>query len=267
MNTPSQPAAEFDLQRIQRETFVGQVEFHSTLDSTNDRGLELARDALWQCPSLVLAEEQRAGRGRGGNRWWSAAGALTFSLVLDAQRSELSLLNRPRISLTAGLAVCESLRELLPDSLHVGLKWPNDVLLEGRKVCGVLIEATAAEPERLVIGVGVNVNNSLSSAPGLVRKVATSMIDVAERPLDLTDVLVSILSQMESGFDRLRHSPGDLARRWQRYCVLRGQVVALDVNERHVTGECRGIDGDGALVLQTGNGTKRYFSGVVTGIA
>jgi BirA family biotin operon repressor/biotin-[acetyl-CoA-carboxylase] ligase len=257
--------AEFELDRVLRDTFVRHVDFQQTLESTNDRGLKLASDAKTRCPLLVIAEQQTVGRGRGGNRWWSAAGALTFSLVVDAQRFRLTPLRRPKISLTAGLAVCESFEELLP-GVHVGLKWPNDVLLDGRKVCGSLIEAPATEPDRLVIGIGINVNNSLASAPEPVRQVATSLRDVANRTFNRTEVLVAVLSQLEQGLERLHRSPDELVKRWQQYCLLRGRTVSLAVNERHVVGNCQGIDGDGALVLKTGNGTKRYFSGVVTGI-
>jgi BirA family biotin operon repressor/biotin-[acetyl-CoA-carboxylase] ligase len=257
---------DFELERICRETFVRHVEFHQTLGSTNDRGLELAGRPDCECPLVVLAESQTAGRGRGVNRWWSAEGALMFSLIVDCDRFALTPVNRPKASLTVGLAVCETLSEILSD-VHVGLKWPNDVLLNGRKSCGILIEALPSPADRLVIGIGLNVNNSLSAAPDAVRTVATSLIDEAGQLLALPDVLIGLLGRIERNLQRLSDAGDDLRGRWRQYCILRGQTVMLDVNDRHVVGVCRGIDRDGALLLKTGSGTKRFFSGIVTGIA
>jgi BirA family biotin operon repressor/biotin-[acetyl-CoA-carboxylase] ligase len=257
--------ADFELDRICRETFVRHVEFHRTLGSTNDRGLELAGRSDCECPLLVLAASQTAGRGRGVNRWWSAEGALTFSLVVDCNRFALTPVNRPKASLTVGLAVCETLSELLRD-IHVGLKWPNDVFLNGRKSCGILIEALPLPADRLVIGVGLNVNNSLSAAPDTVRSVATSLIDEAGQSFELQGVLIRLLGQIEQNLQWLSDAGDDLRGRWRQYCVLQGHTVMLDVDDRHVVGVCRGIDRDGALLLQTGSGTKRFFSGIVTGI-
>ena len=257
--------SEFDFDRIVEETFVRNVEFHQTLGSTNDRGLELADQPDCECPMVVIAESQTRGRGRGANQWWSAEGSLTFSLVVDCDRFSLTPVNRPKASLTVGLAVCETLSELLSD-VHIGLKWPNDVLLNGRKSCGILIEARAAPSNRLVIGVGLNVNNSLSAAPEAVRAIATSLIDVAGQSFALPDVFIRLIGQIEENLQRLSVPGDDLRTRWRQFCVLRGQTVILDVNDRQVVGVCRGVDRDGALLLKTGSGTKRFFSGVVAEI-
>ncbi|MBT4865607.1 MAG: biotin--[acetyl-CoA-carboxylase] ligase [Planctomycetaceae bacterium] len=257
--------SDFDFDRIVAETFVRKVEFHQTLGSTNDRGLELTERPDCECPVVVLAESQTQGRGRGENQWWSAEGSLTFSLVVDCDRFSLTPENRPKASLTVGLAMCETLSELLSD-VHIGLKWPNDVFLNGRKTCGILIETRAAPANRLVIGVGLNVNNSLSAAPDAIREIATSLIDVAGQSFALPDVLIRLIGQIELNLHRLSVPRDDLRTRWRRFCVLRGQTVILDVNNRQVVGECQGVDRDGALLLKTGSGTKRFFSGIIAGI-
>lgn len=250
----------FDLHQLQADTFVRHVEHHAEIASTNSRALELASGDS-PLPILVTAEKQTAGRGRGDNRWWSAEGAVTFSLLLDAAERNLSSDRWPRVSLAAGVAVCEAVQALLPASA-VGLKWPNDVHLDGRKVCGILVE-TPPRSGRLVIGIGLNVNNSLAHAPDDVRGRATSLVDSAGIEFDPTDALVRVLRQIEANLHLLVSEETALARKWRTLSVLTGRVVELDLGSRRVSGRCQGIDDEGALLLQTPAGLERYFAGVV----
>ena len=152
----------FDLQRVREETWVRQIDFHWELASTNSQALLRADQPETQTPLLVLAESQTAGRGRGAHHWWSTTGSLTFSLLTGLEKA---LAERTSLlSLTVGLAVCQAIERLAP-AADVGLKWPNDVCLSGRKLAGILIELPVCEPPRVVLGVGINVNNSFRGAP------------------------------------------------------------------------------------------------------
>src|SRR5262245_50492595 len=126
----------FDLARIAGSRLVAEVDSHHTLASTNDRALELATRGDPKLPLLVLAERQTLGRGRGANRWWSAPGALTFSLAIDGRLGTTPPQSLPPWSLAAGLAVCEALADLVPRG-DWRVKWPNDIFLSGRKVGGI----------------------------------------------------------------------------------------------------------------------------------
>ena len=269
-----------DTTRLLAETFVRHVEAHEELGSTNDRALELAADDAIQTPLLVIAERQTGGRGRGANRWWSAAGSLTFSLVLSVERWKIPTQRWPTIALTAGLAVCEALHELLcansstitppwlpgATSPETGLrlKWPNDVLLDDRKLCGILVEAPGVRLRRVVVGIGMNVNNSRRDAPADVRERATSIVDSLQRTVDSSDLPVSLLRHLESHLARLRADSAGLARRWRERCALTGRVVSVETGNALFTGRCCGIDETGALLLATETGTERVVSGVVT---
>jgi len=257
------PAAVFHLKRLQTETFVRQIDWHRELPSTNDRALELAVSENIETPLLVLTGCQTAGRGRGANRWWSSPGGLTFSLIVETPQRNLPADRWLKMSLTAGLAVCEVLQELLPEA-KIGLKWPNDVLLDGRKVCGILVEVPVPRAGRLVLGIGINVNNSLSTAPPELRATATAIVDFAHRQHDLTDVLVRIVRQLAEGLRLLTIADANLSRRWQTFCLLQDCTVQLDADSGRTVGICRGIDPEGALTLETETGTERFFSGVVT---
>lgn len=249
-----------NLHQLVSETFVRHVEHHQEIASTNSQAIELAGGDR-TTPLLVIADRQTAGRGRGENRWWSADGALTFSLLLDGAHLGLSTDRWPRVSLAAGVAVCEAVQTLLPPH-SVGLKWPNDVHLDRLKVCGILVE-TPPRSGRLVVGVGLNVNNSLAAAPDEIRHRATSLFDSAGREFDMRDALVLVLQQIEVNLALLATDESALADKWQSLCVLAGRSVELDHGSRRVSGRCQGIDQDGALLIQTGIGIERFFAGVV----
>lgn len=252
---------DFDLDRMRAETFVDEIEFRTELPSTNDLALKLARNDSTRLPLLVLAKRQTCGRGRGANRWWSADGALTFSVVLDAKSLTLSAERLPQISLTTALAVCEGLQQLEP-TLDAGLKWPNDVYVQGRKICGILIEVPSRPKGRMVIGVGVNVNNSLGDAPEDLRDTATSLRDVTGTSSDLGEVLIAILRAFS---DHLEQLAGGLSvsEEWGKRSILVGCEVRLATDREEVRGVCQGIDEDGALLLKTNQGVQRYFTGVI----
>lgn len=250
-----------DLQALKCSTFVREVEHHSVLPSTNSRALELASLQNLNLPVLVLADRQTSGRGRGGNQWWSAPGALTFSLIMECPKPTDGT-SWLRIALTSGMAVCETLHQLCP-GLDIGLKWPNDVYVNRRKICGLLVEKPPQAGRRLVLGIGLNVNNSTARAPASVGTVATSLVDVAGYPFSLSGVLVEILRQLSAHLTLLQHDTGQLQQRWESYCLLTERTVRLASGSRKITGKCLGINADGALLLQTSNGVESCFSGEV----
>jgi BirA family transcriptional regulator, biotin operon repressor / biotin---[acetyl-CoA-carboxylase] ligase len=262
----------FDLERVRRDSFVAQVEWHATLPSTNDHALQRAAMETLDTPLLIVAEEQTAGRGRGSNRWWSGAGALTFSLVLDPARiGPLSLRTEhwPRVALTAGVALCQALVELAPH-LDCGLKWPNDVLISGKKVAGILVEippAPPSAPRRIVLGMGVNINNSLADAPSEIKERGTALCDATGLEFDATQVLLTWLARFVENVGALAVDDPELPPRWQARCVLSGKSVELQAGERIVRGACRGIEADGALLVDTPAGPERLYGGVLVRIS
>ena len=253
----------FDLQRIESETFVRKIEFHSKLPSTNDLAMTLAEAVEIVLPLLVLCEQQTAGRGRGGNHWWSSDGALTFSLVVEAGSLSF-LVNHPTcVSLSAGLAVCETLSEVF-SSEKIGLKWPNDVYLEGKKVCGILTESPSPRSGRLILGIGINVNNSLRTAPSELQSLATSLCDESGKQFELTDLLVRTIQHLEKQIKSLQRDDSQHFKSWQQFCVLQGRSVTLDLGSEQLTGICSGIDVEGHLILQTEAGPRHFSNGVVS---
>jgi len=260
---PLQGLSPREVDRIVAESFVEQVEYHAELDSTNSRALQIAHEET-SCGgvTLVFAESQTAGRGRGENRWWSGPGALTFSLLLPGEHLSLSTGEWPTTSLIAGLAVGEAIGQFVSGETAM-VKWPNDVYLRGRKVCGILVEATSGARGMLAIGIGVNVNNSLAEAPDELASSAIAVCDVARCEVSRVDLLIAILQRLEKYLRELGSGDIRWQEHWRKRCLLTGRAVQLDAHGGRLVGICRGIDGDGALVLETEAGLTRCLSGVI----
>jgi BirA family biotin operon repressor/biotin-[acetyl-CoA-carboxylase] ligase len=249
------------LDALLERTFLCGVEHHTVIASTNDRALELCAVAELPLPHLVIADHQTGGRGRGANRWWSSDGAVQFSLIVDAVGLGLPESRWPLVSLTTGVAVCETIAHHSTGT--VGLKWPNDVWLNERKVCGILVEVPATLRGRLVIGVGLNVNNSFAAAPAELQSIATSMRDEAGEKLDRSTLMVGLLQAIDQHLQRLALRESSLTQRWQQLDVLRDRTVSLQTSQQVIIGRCLGLGDDGALRLETPRGEQSFYGGTV----
>ncbi len=251
------------LNRLERGTFIRRTEWHDELDSTNTFAASLASQVPLDLPYLIGAVRQTAGRGRGQNAWWSSPGALTFSLLLNPLDYGLPFVRWPQVALMTGLAVAETLEHFLPPSA-VQLKWPNDVYAAGRKICGILTEVPGGRSDRLVVGIGLNVGNTLADAPADIQATAVSLRDLlgeSHPPLGL--VLTTLISRWEAWFQRLVAQQIDFPSLWQTKCYLTGARVCVTVGPDLRSGICRGLDRDGALLIETPAGIERILAGTV----
>jgi BirA family biotin operon repressor/biotin-[acetyl-CoA-carboxylase] ligase len=265
----------FNISRIAESGLVARVDYHESIGSTSDRALELGASGEGPLPLLVLAERQTAGRGRGENRWWSDEGALTFSLLMEAESARLPIGDWPKIALVAGLAICRALAQLVP-AAELKVKWPNDVYLNGRKVCGILSESVLGSRDRLVVGIGINVNNrdigprSKVQSPSLGTLdrglSATSMIECDGICRDLTDVLLSVLDEFDRQWRAMVESGfATAAIAFRERCFLTGRIVRIEQpGGQIVSGICRGIDDCGRLGIATECGEVAVVSGTVS---
>ena len=230
--------------------------------STNSDALSLAGDCSLELPYLIGADRQTGGRGRGKNAWWSSAGALTFSLILEPDQFAIQQQQWPRISLATGVAVGECLAAVV-ESSAVQLKWPNDVFLPGRKVAGILVETSSNAPGRFVIGIGINVNNSVDEAPEEVQRLMASLRSTAGHPFDRMGILSRLLIHLERELILLGEAASEQLDRFRERCLLTHEFVTVTNPNEEVSGLCLGIDDDGALRLQTEYGPTTCRSGTV----
>ena len=233
------------------------------IGSTNDEARRLAQA---DAPEglLVVAEEQSAGRGRAGRRWITpAGGALAFSLVL---RPAVAPTHAARLSMMAGLAVCEAIEQIA--DVPAALKWPNDILVAAQKVGGILVEAAteAAGGGRLefaILGIGVNVVEA--PAPGQVDFPATALEAQARRPIDRLRLLRAILQRLEARYPALTAlDAGALHEAWAARLVWLGEPVLAHTPAGDFAGQAESTDPDGALVMRLDTGERvRVLAGDV----
>ncbi len=194
---------------------------------------------------MVLSGHQLAGRGRGSNTWWSASGSLTATFVLAADQH----LAAHHVPLIAGLAVRAAAAELCGDD-QIQLKWPNDLLHDGRKLAGLLCERV---DQADLIGVGMNVNIRRTDVPANLRESITSLNAICGRKLDMNIVLATIARHLHS---RLRHrdeqSFAAVMREYDRHHALVGRNVTVigSANEPPIRGRCEGLDQMGRLLIR-----------------
>lgn len=256
----------FDLPRLLEETFVEEIEFHRECVSTNDLALE--GHPSRKLPAVFLTDAQTGGRGRGRNQWWAREGALTFSLRLRPSDYGIEHERWPLVSLTTAVAVADTLDDIVssPEIFaehQAGLKWPNDVFLNGRKICGILVEPPAGSQTEVVIGVGLNVSNSLADAPEEIRSIATSILDETQHEFSPCDVLRRFLVRLETLLRQLGTFQLPLKDRWRQQCVLTGRTISLESGSRRIQGMCHGIGDQGAILVESDGVVRPWFGGVV----
>ncbi len=240
---------------------------YDTLHSTSDRAAELVREGNIKLPLVVWARTQTRGRGRGNNRWWSDGGSLTFTLAIDPEVHRLAPEKEPMLALATAIAVIDALGEIGLKSSSLGIRWPNDIEVEDRKLGGILPERLETNlGHRILIGVGVNVLTSLADAPDDVRPMATSLAALQDTPMDeelLTCLLAAILRHFESVLIRLVNGEPSLPTQWNQLDLLRDRWIRVDLGTKIVAGLGRGIDADGALCLDDGRQLHRLVGGQV----
>jgi BirA family transcriptional regulator, biotin operon repressor / biotin---[acetyl-CoA-carboxylase] ligase len=219
----------------------------SVVGSTNDHARRLA---LAGAPhgTVVVAEQQTAGRGRQGRAWSAPPGrALTLSALVRLPAAELEPL-----PLAVAVAACEACEALAPVTCRI--KWPNDVWVEGRKVSGVLIEARPQEGWA-VVGIGLNVDTALDELADDLRQTASSLRIASGAPVDREAALDALLARLAAWIERLG-DPARVVKAFRERDVLQGQHIAWSSGQVRHEGEARGIDDDGALVVFTDAGER-----------
>lgn len=247
-----------DAEALRGHPLVSTLEWHQELGSTNDRAKQLVASGV-ALPTLVYAERQTAGRGRGANRWWSADGALTFSLIVDTRTYEIAPEQQGIVSLATAVAILEAVNTVT--GLAARYKWPNDVFLDGKKLAGVLIESP--RPGQLVIGVGINANNRFHTAPDEVRDRAVSLADRAGQPIDTEALLLAFLDSMAACLPLIAMKPSELVDAARSACLLTGRTLTIADGDRKATGICRGLDEVGSIRLEAEGRITAFVAGTI----
>ncbi len=236
--------------------------FQSTT-STNDVVEKLARDGVKE-GVVVFAESQSRGRGRLGRKWLSPARkGLWLSVLL---RPNLRPLDATRLTVASATALRRAIQSVT--GIEPEIKWPNDILVHGRKAAGILTELNA-ELDRIkyvILGIGVDVNMSASDFPAELRGQATSLKAELGKPLARSHLAVAILRELDEDYARVTAGRfSDVADEWEKHCTTIGRNVSIRVGERQIRGRAEALGEDGALLLRTEHGhLERIIGGDVT---
>jgi BirA family transcriptional regulator, biotin operon repressor / biotin---[acetyl-CoA-carboxylase] ligase len=237
------------------------------VDSTSDHAAALAREGNLDLPFAVWARRQTRGRGRGSHSWWSDAGSLTFTLAIDPIAHGIPVESEPKLALATAVGVIQALGDLELAAPSAGIRWPNDLEVDGKKFGGILPERIEIpDGHRILVGVGLNVRTNLADAPLDVVRMATSLAANPDGPpivTELSEVLRVILGGVEDVLSRMARGDRSLADQWAKLDLLKDRWVSVDLGTRVVSGRARGIDRDGALRLETEGETLQLFGGQV----
>jgi BirA family biotin operon repressor/biotin-[acetyl-CoA-carboxylase] ligase len=228
------------------------------LRSTSDHAAALRKRGNLFAPAIVLTGHQIAGRGRGGNTWWSNAGVLTATFVFPIDER----LAPHQLPLLAGLAVRDAVARLVPKA-HIQLKWPNDLLANGLKLAGLLCERLHKAD---LIGVGLDVNLDPARAPKALRNSLTSLSALAGRALDMTDTLIALSKSLHAMLTHQNEQTfGQLLRQYDEHHALIGRRVAVSngSGEPPIVGKCEGLDAMGRLLLRNRRNLHHVIAGEV----
>jgi BirA family biotin operon repressor/biotin-[acetyl-CoA-carboxylase] ligase len=240
-----------------RKTFT-----YRSVKSTNDIAIQLAQAGETE-GTIVTAEQQTKGRGRLGRAWHSPAGRGVYvSIIL---RPAFKPDRAPGIAVMTALALADA----VADNCHakVQIKWPNDLLINGRKAAGILTELSAEKNkvEYIVVGVGINVNHTVDDFPQELQPIATSLRIANRRKAARVDLLKTFLSNFEREYRRYQKEYlASSRKKIRKYSSLVGKEVRLRFGNKVIEGRAIDIDKDGALIVEKDGQRRAVTSGEVT---
>lgn len=233
-----------------KTTVIGKdIRYFRETESTNVKAREIARSV--GDGTVVIAESQTSGRGRMGRKWLSPEGGIWLSIIL---KPRMEPLHASRLTILAGVSVARTMRSY---GLEAKIKWPNDVLIKGKKVSGILTEMEAEVDliDFCVLGIGIDANVDTDLFPEEIRESSTSLKSETGHEIDRAEFVRRLLGQFEELY--LKFQKGEflsILDEWRDLSATIGEWVKITTQTRSIYGEVVGVDNDGALILETGDG-------------
>jgi BirA family biotin operon repressor/biotin-[acetyl-CoA-carboxylase] ligase len=242
--------------------YIGRkVIIYKSTASTNDIAAEYGRNKA-NNGLVVLAEEQRGGRGRGGNKWISSYGQSVLCSILLTECK----LGAELLPLVIAVATGEAIGKCA--KAEAKIKWPNDIILNNKKVAGILVESKKhGKYTANVIGIGINCHQRKADFPAELKKTATSIDIEAGTTADRISLIKRLLVSVEHWLETAEKKPQKVIDRWQKLSTQLHHRIAVIYNRKRFTGNCIGIDPQQGLILQLDTGGIRMFHAAQTTIA
>lgn len=236
-------------------TIGKKIHVFDQLDSTNSEAYHIAREGGEE-GEVVVADCQLRGKGRLGRSWLSPPGAnLYVSVIL---RPPIEASNAPLLTLMAAVAAVKAVRRI--SGIQPRIKWPNDLLVNGRKVAGLLNEmhARAGRVDFVVLGIGINVNMRSKTIPQEMRPIATSLWEELGHEISRVELLHALLGEVEGEYEVFLAGQRErILREWEEFSQMVGTTVEVRSFREVIRGSVKGIDSHGSLILLTSDGSER----------
>jgi BirA family biotin operon repressor/biotin-[acetyl-CoA-carboxylase] ligase len=231
------------------------IEYFPFTDSTNDDIWELVGKNEAQNGSIILTDDQRKGRGRRNNKWVSSTGKnLTFSFLITPN---IDIDKMGLLSLLVGVAICRGIKQI--SNIDSKLKWPNDILIQTKKVGGILIETKEINNKLcMCIGIGLNVNDELSLFPIKLQQSTTSLLLEKGYSFQREPLIATILNSIEDLYLNRIHQ---IHKIWETYCAHYHQMVTFNYGNQTITGKFIGINKNGYAQIEFNNEIHTYSGG------
>ena len=244
-----------EIQRGLSTNYIGkEIYYFPELKSTNIIAKEktLHRAEGINEGTLIIAERQSAGKGRLGRKWFSPAGGIWLSIILYPQLSPSYI---SRITLMTAVAVVKAIK--ICTQIESQIKWPNDILINEKKVCGILTEMSAELDiiNWVVVGIGINANIDHQDFPEDIQKNTISLKEILGKKVLRVKLVQTFLQEFEKYYESLkRREFSSILKEWKLYSHTLGKKIRVDMGERIITGEAMDINEEGALILKKGDG-------------
>ncbi|MGA1979661.1 MAG: biotin--[acetyl-CoA-carboxylase] ligase [Sedimentisphaerales bacterium] len=261
MTCPANEHLDPDKIKVNTKRIGRKILVYNRTSSTNDIAAEYAKNKE-NNGLAIFAEEQTAGRGRAGAKWLSGrSDSILCSILLTSCKCNPELL-----SLTCPVAVAEAVGKIAHS--HAKIKWPNDIILDGKKVAGIMVESkTVNGSTAYIIGIGINCHQKKNSFPRELQTAATS-IDIESRSIcDRISLAKRLLSSLDHWLEVAENTSKKIIDRWRKLNTLLNQRITVIYNGRKFTGNCIGVDPEKGLILQLDRGGVRMFDAAHTTIA
>ncbi|MFH2035734.1 MAG: biotin--[acetyl-CoA-carboxylase] ligase [Candidatus Zixiibacteriota bacterium] len=248
--------------KLKTKLIAKEVLAYQSVQSTNTIAQVLAASGA-KDGTLIVSEYQKKGRGRLGRKWYSSANLGLYCSIILKPKINPSV--APGISLIAALAMVETIKSYTEEDVRI--KWPNDVLINGRKVCGILTEMLGEfnRTHFVVVGVGVNINHRRQDIPDEIKKTASSIRLASGRKIKRVKFLQEFLVKFENEYILFKNNGLDKSRkRIIKYSTLIGHRINLKIGSKTISGNVLDIDDKGQLVVETGGKRAVFSAGEVT---
>ena len=259
----------FEIKKNLKGAFVGKnIYYEEKVDSTNTLARELSLKGV-KNGSVVISDYQERGRGRNGKIWTSPCGCnIYMSIILKPKFSpEVA----QGMTILAAVSVADAIAEVA--SLKPQIKWPNDILIDSKKVSGILTEMSTQNMviEHIIVGIGINVNAEEKDMEDGIKNIATSLLIESKKtnefagPLNRNKLITSILNKFDKYYEMfLSTGLSSVLQYYQKYFSMIGKEIEINIRDKRVKGQVVGIDSKGALLLKTGeNELEKVVSGEI----